>query len=163
VQRHDQVARDPGGDRPRGAVSLITRPCRRIDRLGARVFSARLDHELAAGRPPEWSRLHAARAEHLVELPFREALADSWERILRSPAVRVRPLGTRVAAAEPSIRLLAGRLRAPLPVPARGVALANVLLTDGTGPLYSPLSAASLDDALTEAVTLLDPAAPLLR
>jgi hypothetical protein len=150
-------------DRPNGAVSLITRPCRRIDRLGARLRAARLDHELAAGRPPEWSRLHAARAEYLVALPFREALADSWERILRSPAVRVRPLGARVAAAEPSIRLLIERLRAPLPVPARGVALASVLLTDGTGPLYSPLSAVALDDALAEVVARLDPAAPLMR
>jgi hypothetical protein len=150
-------------DRPQGSVSLITRPCRRIDRLGARVFSGRLDHELAAGRPPEWSRLHAARAEDLVALPFREALADSWERLPRSPAVRVRPLGARLAAAEASVRLLAERLRAPLPVPARGVALATVLLSDGTGPLYSPVSAATLDDALAEAITHLDPAAPLLR
>jgi hypothetical protein len=67
-----------------------------------------------------------------------------------------------VAAAESSLRLLVDCLRAPLPVPARGVALANLLLTDGTGPLYSPLSTVDLADAVAEAGALLDPASPLM-
>ena len=66
-----------------------------------------------------------------------------------------------MAAAEPVIGLLAERLRMPLPVPARGVALANLLLIDGTGPLYNPLSTVALEDAVAEAVAFLDPAAPL--
>lgn len=150
-------------DRPDGAVSLITRPCRRIDRLGARALGARLDHELAVGRPPEWSRLHAARAEQIVALPYRETLADSWERVVKSPVRRPLHRADAVTAAQASVRLLAERLRAPLPVPARGVALANLLLTDGTGPLFSPFSAVTLDDALAEAIARLDPAAPLLH
>jgi hypothetical protein len=146
-------------DQPHDTLSLVSRRCRAFDRLGARVLGARLDKELAAGRPPEWSRLHAARADHLVALPFREALADGWERVLTRRA-RL-PRRDRVATAEPIIGLLAERLRMPLPVPARGVALAKVLLTDGTGPLYSPLSTVALDDAVAEAVAFLDPAAPL--
>lgn len=146
-------------DQPRDTLSLVLRRCRAFDRLGARVLGTRLDEELAAGRPPEWSRLHAARADHLVALAFREELADGWERVLTRRARFLRR--DRVAAAEPVIGLLAERLRMPLPVPARGVALANLLLTDGTGPLYNPLSTVALDDAVAEAVAFLDPAAPL--
>jgi hypothetical protein len=146
-------------DRPDGAVSLTTR---RIDRLGARALGARLDRELAAGRPPEWSRLHAARAEQLVALPFREALAGSWERVVKSVVRRPLHRAAAVTAARAPILLLAERLRAPLPVPARGVALAQRLLTDGTGPLFSPFSSATLEGALAEAIAALDPATPLL-
>ncbi len=51
-------------------------------------------------------------------------------------------------------------LRAPTPVPARGIASAYLLLTDGTGPLYSPISKIVLSDAIADAVALLDPAQP---
>jgi hypothetical protein len=65
----------------------------------------------------------------------------------------------RIVAAEPQIRELTALLRAPQPVPARGVAAANLLLTDGTGPLYNPLltSKTVLSEAVTVAVSLLDP------
>lgn len=150
-------------DQPGGTDSLILRPCRAIDRLTAQVLGARLDRELAAGRAPEWSRRHAARAERIVSLPFRQALADDWERLTQPRTRKARlPQWHRVAAAEPAIRLLADRLRAPLPVPARGVALAGLLLTDGGGPLYNPLNTVALDDAVNRAATLLDPAALLL-
>jgi hypothetical protein len=39
-----------------------------------------------------------------------------------------------VAAAEPDVHEMVAHLRAPLPVTARGIAGASVLLTDGTGP-----------------------------
>ncbi|MGD0554615.1 MAG: hypothetical protein ABSA93_06500 [Streptosporangiaceae bacterium] len=150
-------------DQPGGTDSLSLRPCRAIDRFTARMLGTRLDRELAAGRAPEWSRLHAARAEHIVSLPFRQALADDWERLTQPRTRKARlPQWHRVATAERQIRLLAGRLRAPLPVPARGVALAGLLLTDGGGPLYNPLSTVALDDVVNRAAALLDPAAPLL-
>jgi hypothetical protein len=47
-----------------------------VDRLLARLMSGRLDGDLSAGRPPEWSRLHSARADHLVPPPFRIRFAD---------------------------------------------------------------------------------------
>jgi hypothetical protein len=67
-----------------------------------------------------------------------------------------------VAAAEPRIRELVTCLRVPLPVPAQGVAAATVLLTDATGPLYLRRNQGTLDDLLSDAITQLDPARPLL-
>jgi hypothetical protein len=49
----------------------------------------------------------------------------------------------------------------PLPVPARGVAMALRLLCDGAGPLYDPHSKTDLVAALREARGQLDPAMPL--
>jgi hypothetical protein len=99
---------------------------------------------LAAGSPPESSRLLAARARDIVAPNRRRAVAGCWERLLRvahgaqrvrrSPAVPV--CADRVAEAEPAIRRLVNQLQAPLPVPARGVAMARVLLTDATSPVY---------------------------
>jgi hypothetical protein len=149
-------------DQPGETASLILRPCRPADRLAARLLSARLDRELAAGRAPERSRLHAARAEHIVSLPFRQTLAEDWERLLwprrRKPRLLHRE---RVAAAARAIRLLTGELRVPLPVPARGVALASMLITDGCGPLYNPSAKAGLEESVLRAVSFLDPASPL--
>ena len=68
----------------------------------------------------------------------------------------------RIAAAEPGIRELIACLRAPLPVPAQGVAAASLLLTDATGPLYHRRSQAALDDLLGDAIAQLDRARPLL-
>jgi hypothetical protein len=151
MRRGALVVDQPGG--------TILRPCRTIDRLAARLLGARLDRELAAGRAPEWS---AARAEHIVSLPFRQTLADDWDQLLRPRRRQPRLLRReRVAAAEPAIRLLTEQLRAPLPVPARGVALASVLITDGCGPLYNPSVKAGLEEPVLQAVAFLDAASPL--
>ena len=53
------------------------------------------------------------------------------------------------------------RLRAPLPVAARGVAAAEVLLTDAAGPLYNRHNQAVLAALLRSAIAQLDPAASL--
>jgi hypothetical protein len=47
-------------------------------------------------------------------------------------------------------------------VPAQGVAMARVLLTDATGPVYNSRSRVSLATALEAAITYLDPALPLM-
>jgi hypothetical protein len=73
-----------------------------------------------------------------------------------------REAGVRVRGAEPAIRELARLLRAPLPVSARGVAMAQVLLTDGGGPLYWSAAPESLHVALRAAIERLDPALPLM-
>jgi hypothetical protein len=132
--------------------------------LLARVLSWRLDRELAQGRPPEWSRLHAARADRLESLSFRTELADNWDRVLGIATGQVMSPGRgrvvlprdRIAEAAPRIRELTSALRAPTPVPARGVAAAYLLLTDGTGPLYNAASETVLFDAVANAVALLD-------
>jgi hypothetical protein len=58
--------------------------------------------------------------------------------------VKIVPRRARVAAASGELSLLADALAEPGPVQAQGVALAWILLTDGTGPLYGASSAASL-------------------
>jgi hypothetical protein len=140
----------------------------------ARVFGASLDASLAAGHPPESSRLLAARARDIVSLRRRRSIAGSWEHVLRvahraqrarlagSPSAAVPICADRVVAAEPVIRGLMNGLAAPLPVPARGVAMARVLLTDANSPVYNRRADVALTDAVAAAAVQLDPALPLL-
>jgi len=159
---------------PRPQRTIVTgdplemRSSRPTDRLLARVLGASLDRQLAAGSTPESSPLLAARAQHIVALASRREQARNWENLLR---VARRGHGTlhpalpmcsdRVSAAEPAIRELVRCLTAPLPVTARGVAMATALLTDALSPVYSPSSRVSLAAALEAAIAQLDPALPL--
>lgn len=166
ARQHKKMRRFIADNKP-GARTFVIFRSRAVDRLLARMKSARLDQELAAGRLPQSSRLHAARADRLVSPSFRNELADNWERVLRIAAGRTPPGQgrfvlhyDRIAEAEPRIRELADMLRVSGPVPARGVASANLLLTDGMGPLYNPLLTGKtvLSDAVAAAVAMLDPA-----
>jgi hypothetical protein len=149
---------------------LVLRPRRFADRLLARVYAGSLDRQLAAGCPPETALLLAARADDIVSMRARRAVAANWHHLLRVarrpqgrrwPAIPVR--GARILAAEPAIRELMGALTTPLPVSARGVAMASILLTDATGPVYSRRGSVTLAAALADAITQLDPALPLMR
>ena len=51
--------------------------------------------------------------------------------------------------------MLAGYLAGPGPVPARGVAMVSLLLTDGAGPLYREASAEDLGDLIDKATRAL--------
>ena len=104
-----------------------------------------------------------------MALPRRATLAGNWDHLLRvarrapsrrTPAVPLRAAA--ILAAEPAIHELMERLTAPLPVGARGVATASVLLTDPTSPVYSRRSPRSLADLLRAAIIQLDPARPLM-
>jgi hypothetical protein len=140
------------------------------DTLRSRVYGASLDTQLAAGSAPESSRLLAARARDIVAPRRRRALAGYWERLLRvahgyqrarrSPAIPV--CADRVIAAEPAIRVLINQLQTPLPMPARGVAMARVLLTEATSPVYDRRARTDLVTAVEAAAAELDPARPLL-
>ena len=144
------------------------------DGVLARVYGASLDASLAAGCPPESSRLLAARARDIVSLRRRRSMAGDWEHVLRvahraqrarlagSPSTAVPICADRVLAAEPAIRDLLNGLAAPLPVPARGVAMARVLLTDANSPVYNRRAGVALTDAVAAAAAQLDPALPLL-
>ncbi len=152
----------------RGSGPLAGRSCRITDQVLARAFGSRLDRQLADGRSPDSSRLLAARARYLVSLATRQALAESWEHVLRmargtpaSPRAQVAPCGDRVVAAAAEVNELAAHLRAPLPVAARGVAAASALLTDGSGPLYNRRQHADLCEALRLVAAQLDPSVPL--
>jgi hypothetical protein len=157
--RHTLVLGDP----------LVLRPCRLADRLLARVLGASLDHQLAAGCSPESNRLLAARAQDVVSLPRRTSVARSWDHLLRvarrAPAVRTPAVPLNAAAilaAEPAIRELVGRLTAPLPVTARGVAAATIPLTDAASPVYGRERPEALAGLLDVAITQLDPGQPLM-
>jgi hypothetical protein len=148
---------------------LVMRPCRLADRMLARAFGASLDRQLAAGCPPESAWLLAVRAQDIVSLPSRQALARNWDHLLRvarrapaprSPAVPI--CADRIAAAEPAIHELLKRLTTPLPVTAQGVAMASAPLTDATGPVYNRRSPVALAGLLEAAITQLDPALPLM-
>jgi len=62
-----------------------------------------------------------------------------------------------VLAAQDDINELAAALRCAGPVAPRGVAIANLLLTDGTGPLYNPREGVNLRDQVRIAVHHLQP------
>lgn len=139
----------------------------------ARLLGASLDRQLAAGRPPESSPLLAVRAQLIVSLPRRTAMAGNWQRLLtvaarRAAVPRGAPPGAvpvcadRIIAAAPAIGELVARLVTPLPVPARGVAMATVMLTDAGSPVYSRRSPVTLEAALQEAIAQLDPGLPLI-
>ena len=152
----------------RGSGRLVDRSFGGLDRTLARARALRLDRDLAAGRPPEASRMLAARAQDLVALRTRQILAGDWEhllRVARRPARTRIPLAAvcrdRVTAAEPDILEMVTRLRAPLPVAARGVATASTLLGDGAGPLYNKGSRRDLAADVRRATRQLDPAATL--
>jgi hypothetical protein len=152
------------------ADPLVLRPCRLADRLLARALGASLDQRLAAGCSPESTRLLAARAQRIVWLPHRTSLARSWDHVLavarRGPSLRTSAVPLNVSAilaAEPDIRELRERLAAPLPVTARGVATATVLLTNATSPVYGRPSPDALGVLLDAAIAELDPAQPLIR
>ena len=151
-----------------GSGPLGWRPRRITDRALARALSFRLDRRLAAGQSPESDRLLAARAQHLVSPATRQGLADDWEHLLHvvkhAPAPTLGRMALRrdrITAAEPEVRKIAACLRTPLPVAAVGVAAANVVLTDGAGPLHNPYAQIALRDALRLAIAQLDPSMSL--
>jgi hypothetical protein len=128
-----------------------------------------LDRRLALGQPPERSRFLAARAVWLVSAHARSRLASDWRRLVDAAgigdsagtrAVRIRQTEMRVL--EPEVRAVIEGLVGRGPVPARGVAMANTLLTDGAGPLYHGHGTSALRTALRMTAEELDAAAPLL-
>jgi hypothetical protein len=148
---------------------LTARSNRRWGRLLARLLGPTLDRRLAQGLPSESSHLSAVRAQVLVSPAVRCALAQNWESLLvqartppvmRDPRVPVNRDG--IIACEPDIRALLDALLAPLPVPARGVAVASWLLADGAGPVYDRRHSADLGTAVREATAQLDPSVTLV-
>jgi hypothetical protein len=146
---------------------MVIRPAGITGRLLARLLGASLDRRLATGTRPESGRLLAIRAQQIVALRSRRELARHWEHLLAVAARQPRPgapaplCQDRILAAGDDVRDLAARLRAPLPVPAAGVAAAQVLLTDAAGPVYNRRNGASLTAQLHRISTELDPGLPL--
>ena len=144
---------------------FVQRHDRGFRRPLAALFGPILDGKLAAGCPPESGGLLAARAERLVSARRRRRLVQGWEGLLDQAGTAPRPRNphaplcrARIVDAMDDVRAMLGALSTPLPVSARGVAMASRLLGDGTGPLYSRSCTAPLSTALREVTAQLDPA-----
>jgi hypothetical protein len=74
---------------------------------------------------------------------------------LAAPRPRVPVCRARIRRSAPELADLAGRLAAPGPVPARGVAMVGQLLADGLGPLYRPACREDLGAAIAGAARAL--------
>jgi hypothetical protein len=172
-----QQSHDEDMSSPRRAVVVAETAGRRWvlanprpwDRLIVRLGAAALDARLAAGHPVEADRRLAMRANQLVEPATRRELADSWRGVLgRAARVRTQtdprvPLQrSRVLAVDAAIRRMIVALQAAAPIPARGVAIASALISDGTGPLYNARSELNLGAAVRDAIRHLDPSAGLV-
>lgn len=147
-----------------GESTLVARHAGQGRQLAARMLSGRIDRQLAGGASPESSVLRAVRAQQLVRAPMRQELADSLWQLADEATGSAEHTANRVPmdwgalrAVAAELRTLAARLLAFAPMPARGVAQVNVLLTDGGGPLYSPDSIDNLRAAINEAANALDP------
>jgi hypothetical protein len=81
------------------------------------------------------------------------------EATTRGASAVIRPDPREVMAARTVLATLDRRLRAPAPVSARGVALLESLLTDGTSPLYRPTEPGALGSRLRAAAAALEPPA----
>jgi hypothetical protein len=120
------------------------------DRVTVRLRSGRLDVALAAGVPAESTAALALRARRLISLPARRSNAATYRRLISETrdaarsGSRIAPCRERVAAASHTLSRLADALAQHGPVAPRGAAEAALLLTDGTGPLFNPLSEVSL-------------------
>jgi hypothetical protein len=147
---------------------LAARCNRRWARLASRLFASSLDRQLAEGRSPESNLLLAARARVLVTPLTRRALVQSWQNLLaqarRPPSMR-NPRAVlnckSILACESDIQEIVDALLNPLPISARGPAMASWLLSNGTGPVYNRRCSEELSIALREAIARLDPAVPL--
>lgn len=142
----------PSGS-PLGPASS-PRSLRRRLRVG--LHRGRLDRQLAEGFGSDPIEDRALRARQLSGKRTRRRLARSLRARVdeaERPAVphlsAAVPLSRRVVRSwRESLLGLAERLESPDPVNPSGVARVLVLLTDGTGPLYSPQAA----DGMSEAV-----------
>lgn len=154
-------------DRGEGVDVSTPSATRRVGRWEGwfvRLRAGSLDADLARGLAPASRRQLAVRAHQLVATAARAELADAWADLLADAEAGTvhwsrAPLNRRaVLTSAGPIQTVVAALRAPAPVPVRAVAAAQVLLTDGTGPLYRRRSAAGLGLALAAVIHAFDAA-----
>lgn len=148
-------------DASAGCRNVVVHHVRRADRIAARLRGLDLDRQLAAGTPPESSAALTLRARKLLRPTERKRMARGLRGLVRQaqrpPSVPAGvPLARRqVLRAAPQIDRLADRLDRAEPLDVRGLALARLLITDGTGPLYSAGQAGNVRDAVDNALDAL--------
>jgi hypothetical protein len=126
--------------------------------------AAWLDRELASGVSPQTSEALAIRARRITGQRIRANVANGLIRALFSAedaapgfTAAERAQHREVLAARTVIAALDRRLCAPEPVAPRGMAMLQVLLAKGTGPLYRPGEPGALGDQLRAAAAALQP------
>jgi hypothetical protein len=123
--------------------------------INERLHGRGLDRELGEGASPAESPALSLRAHRLEQQVFRDRLADALERAVRAaerppaPSASVPVSRRAVRALALEIELLAGALRAGGCGP-RGIALTNLLVTDGGSPLYGNAREQELRAAINE-------------
>jgi hypothetical protein len=133
-----------------GQYPATDRP-RLRDRLTARLRVRKLDLALAAGAQSDTHAGLALRAQQLTDPGRRRSLADTLRQIVSEAYqpgdvayLRKPPCRARVIEAGEELICLANALAQPGPVAVRGIAQTQLLLSDGTGPLYNPASRVDL-------------------
>jgi hypothetical protein len=150
--------RSPGRARSERTAELFEP--RLVVRLRARARRLKLDRLLADGADPSASPLLAARAAQLVDPSTRQRIAAYLEQFARTanrPRSRVRtlPLRGAVRPNQDALLDLARTLRRPQPYYARGIAMLELTLADGTGPAYTDPTGDGLAHQLAAAVQAL--------
>lgn len=129
---HHKVARFVlVGAGPHGELVLLRQ--RRRDAVFARLRHRHLDDRLAAGVPPESSRLLASRAAQLLGDRLRRRLARRWDDLALHPRLSRAPSPRSWTDLAEDFRHLALALRADQLVVARGVAIAAAMLDSARG------------------------------
>jgi hypothetical protein len=115
-------------------------------RLRVRWNAAQLDAALADGADPGASKSLALRARQLADPRHRARIARSVDRVLelteregalQLPVTRLPFRPDRVEQSRSRLMELAGRLEAADSPPVKGLAMANLLVEDGTAALYA--------------------------
>lgn len=129
-------------------------------RVRARARRSKLDRALAAGADPSASPLLAARAAQLVDPSTRQRIAAYLEQFAltadRPPSrVKTLPLRGAVRPNQDALLDLARTLRDGQLQYARGIAMLELILADGTGPAYTDPTGNGLAHQLALAVQAL--------
>jgi hypothetical protein len=119
---------------------------RLYDRIRARLLAHSIDDGLLNGRATDRNPVVVVRLARILSRGHRARVASSLRRLLgearRNDRSRLTPQlqikGREVLGSEPLILTLADELEQEESVNARGVILADRLITDGGSPVYAP-------------------------
>ena len=134
-------------------------------RLRVRWNAAQLDAALADGADPDASKSLALRAQQLADARHRARIAGSIDRVLelterdgalQLPLTRAPFRPDRVERSRPQLTELAGRLAAADSPPVKGLAMANLLVEDGSAALYAHQPSDPLRPAVEAILAALD-------
>jgi hypothetical protein len=154
--RHEPEHAHPAGETAFSRIAL---------RLRVAVHASALTSELAAGAPPGLSPELSVRATQLVGDRGRRQMAQVWRRTIdeaRRPALTRANISiihrAAVIDAGDAISALIERLNSDKPVAVKGMAMLEMLLTDGAAsPLYAPAEPLTLRHRILVATEALDP------